>query len=464
MCAVAAIGECEARRAWRVKVVLKVPNDGATQVCPRESMQFAIASLGSSSSLQSEIVDLDLDAPTDARCVAPGLDSDSLRAVRNALDLVTCTANASNPFQHGSLFEFRHRLAGFGSSLNVFLHRGLGQLHRNRSFDGDHFLLRSSPTLDYGSGINTTRCFNQAMPCLFAHATAGCERLHAHHQHHQELRIKHAFELLRNAHPYAVVSSAAARFFAPNEWLMPQVEAVERAVGYADIAVHIRRGDKLKLSDRAAANVTDVTRRAHNTGDVIKLMDTASIARLVAHASERHNLSSVLVISDDATAPASLARELPSHLRVASLMQGKLAREWSGEISIRSGGLEEDSAATNLITHRVDGMEVGAFVFAAIWTLARARVVVANSGSNLGNLIMTLAGARTVFPYTPILVDLDGAVSTRDLFHGRYLCNLAPDHGTPARYGTCDGTGRRGVRPHNHTEATRCAISNFVVA
>jgi hypothetical protein len=163
------------------------------------------------------------------------------------------------------------------------------------------------------------------------------------------------------------------------------------------------------------------------------LVNESAVSRLVAAAAARFNLSSVLVISDDEDAPRALARALPSHLHVTTLVQGVPAKDDGAPLAVR----HRIEAGGRLQVRLIDGMEVGAFLYSAMWIMARARVVVANSGSNLGNFIMSLAGLRTAFEATPYIIDLDSAVSTKDLFHGKYLCNLAPSHGTPARYGVC---------------------------
>ena len=70
--------------------------------------------------------------------------------------------------------------------------------------------------------------------------------------------------------------------------------------------------------------------------------------------------------------------------------------------------------------------ELGAFLFSAVWVMARARVVVANSGSNIGTLLMTLAQFRTAWPATPHLVDMDRVLSPKHLqFRLRFLCSVA---------------------------------------
>ena len=95
-----------------------------------------------------------------------------------------------------------------------------------------------------------------------------------------------------------------------------------------------------------------------------------------------------------------------------------------------------------LTIHRMPAeWELGAFLFAAMLVMARARVIVANAGSNLGNLIMTLAGTRTAFEATPHVIDLDGTVTADALWQGKYLCNLAPNRGTSAKSGMCAARG-----------------------
>ena len=153
----------------------------------------------------------------------------------------------------------------------------------------------------------------------------------------------------------------------------------------------------------------------------IQFVNSSVMARLIATAAARFGLRRVLIMSDDDHAPAALAEALPSHLEAATIVDGRANVTSSGRLTV----------------HRIHGLEVGAFLLAALFSMARARVVVANSGSNLGNLMMSLAGVHTSFPSTPHIIDLDGTVTMDALFQGKYLCNLAPNRGTPANYGMC---------------------------
>ena len=394
-------------------------------------------------------------------CIAPGLDFAARQKAREALTTVLCSPPTalSPPSRHVAerpaatvIQDPRRRLAGFGSALNVYLSSAIAQLRANQSFDGSMWRLRSSQDLDYGSGIRPARCKASTLPCLFA--AVACEPKHVAATVQERAN---GFAALRKAHPYALIGSLVEVTLSPNSWLSSLAGAVEQQAGPVDIAIHLRRGDKLakldrsKLDMREAANASDVenatranaTRapasltstatRAKNRGDSIVFVNESVVSRLVAGAAARFNLSSVLIISDDDDAPRALARLLPSHLRVTTIVQGTLAKDDGAPLAVHRS-IEADG---RLKVRRMDGMEVGAFLFSAMWSMARARVVVANSGSNLGNFIMSLAGVRTAFEPTPYIIDLDSAVSTKDLFHGKYLCTLAPAHGTPAHYGVC---------------------------
>lgn len=439
-----------------------------------------------------------MNALVSPQCIAPGLDHASLLATHEALATVLCSratfsASAVDKGMAPTLIQDqRRRLAGFGSALNVYMSAAMGQLKANRTFDGTKWRLRSSAGLDYGSGINATRCPPSTMPCLFA--PVRCEPRHT--AANTTVRAE-GFAMLHRAHRYALVGSLMALTLSPNSWMGPLVQLMEQAVGPTHVAVHLRRGDKLSAADRtkfvastvASTSTSTVTsgsgipsptyrngsrtqahrnasvwsasglhgatgsvapshdvagNRPKNAGDTIKLVNESAIARLVVDAAARYRLSSVVIISDDPLAPAALARELPSALRVDTLVQGAPAVGWNGPAIVRTS--HADGSKSRLSVHHVDGAEVGAFLYAAMWTMARARVVVANSGSNMGNLIMSMAAIRTAFNATPILIDMDEAVSTKDLFHGKYLCNLAPSRGTPARYGVCSGTFVRPAR------------------
>ncbi len=70
-------------------------------------------------------------------------------------------------------------------------------------------------------------------------------------------------------------------------------------------------------------------------------------------------------------------------------------------------------------------LEPAAFLFSALSALSRARIVIANSGSNLGALLMTLAGSWPAeAPTTPHIIDLDRVLSAEALSQGRYFCNI----------------------------------------
>lgn len=429
-------------------------------------------------------------------CVAPGLDAASRAAAVDALLAASCALDGATrvPIQ-----DHRRRLAGFGSALNVFLTLGLAQLRSGRAFDGAGVKLKSSPSLDYGAGIDPRRCSSSTMACLFTPLRCPPPRTDLRTGGPTSNRTA-AFEALWRAHPYALLGAIAEVHWRPNAWLQPQIDAVAQHVGIHDIAVHIRRGDKLTHADQQlharaqaapqdgaapAAAVGPVApstsaesgsdarvspaaarppppqhaARAHNRGDTIKLVNESTLAQIIGRAASRLHLRSVLIMSDDDDAPSAVACALPPWLRVEALVQGHRpsatgARRASGgdgnsggdgggpgggmgALSTLPGVHMSTSAGGRLRVHRVDGMELGAFLVAGMWSMARARVIVSNSGSNLGNLIMTLAGVRTASVHTPHLIDLDGALSTQSLFGGTYLCNLAPRTGTPARYGVC---------------------------
>ena len=64
-------------------------------------------------------------------------------------------------------------------------------------------------------------------------------------------------------------------------------------------------------------------------------------------------------------------------------------------------------------------MELGAFLFSAMSIVGQGTTIIANSGSNMGGLLFTLA-----HDLRPNLWDLDGHLPSDALAGGRYFCDI----------------------------------------
>jgi len=108
---------------------------------------------------------------------------------------------------------------------------------------------------------------------------------------------------LRCAHPYLVASEAAAVLFSPNDWMKQRIDALGKRLGQApEIAIHIRRGDKLTAHGKEA----------------ITLSPASELALTIGRIAMRNRLESALLLSDDDDIAHDLAALLPQ-LRWTSL-------------------------------------------------------------------------------------------------------------------------------------------------
>ena len=165
----------------------------------------------------------------------------------------------------------RRGTAGLGSSLNVFLTQALQLMRKGAGVDTSKYVIRDS---EHGAIFNRTRCPAHTLGCLFRGFAHPCSapgapltsQFTAAGAATPERAA--AAARIRSAHPYAVANELARLAFRPNAWLAPQVRAMEEAVGgRADIAVHVRRGDKflqeLGVACPTCTKSKTATRREH---------------------------------------------------------------------------------------------------------------------------------------------------------------------------------------------------------
>ena len=453
--------------------------------------------------------------------------------MREAILELLCRPLPSGPDSRRAPVDKRRGTAGLGSSLNVFLTQALQLMRKGVGVDASKYVIRDS---EHGAIFNRTRCPTHSLACLFRGFTHPCSAPGAPAASRLAAAPERAAAIarIRSAHPYAVANELARLAFRPNAWLAPQVRAMEEAVGgRADIAVHVRRGDKflqeLGVACPTCTKSKTATRREHivqprNGGDWAAIV--LAVARhynATRHAHREGNAAGggggggggaalrVLVLSDDPNAPDELVQSLPPNVHVVALMTApppprtpvsnrsvaastperravevsvavraaERAAEKAGEAAAQSpqgqpqeqaqepggeheqpgprseaqyeyikheteeaaGGEPAESSSgelrhrhawrQRLAVHSFAHMELGAFLVGGMTLMGQASVVVANSGSNLGGLLFTLASTQE-----PRLWDLDGHLGVDALTSGLYFCDIE----WGGRHGVCSAS------------------------
>ena len=296
---------------------------------------------------------------------------------------------------------------GFGAVLNRFLWRGHNLMLSGISFHNDKFWLRAASF--HGQIASTSRCPQQDQSCFWVSTKDRCASLG---RSHSESEVRAAAERLKCAHPYVVNGEIHHLLFEPNDWLQTQIDKLSSFAGDGpDIGIHVRRGDRV--------NVEEETPK-----EGIRALPNDHIAHLLqrhAGAPEHHGmLRHVVLMSDDVRAGAGIASALDS----------------SPELHVTFLDLGADEgrrcSQANYCTATIS-TDLGAFLFAGFLLVSRARVLIANSNSNLAVLIDTLSETHSLFPSTPILVDMDLRMTNAALQEGKYFCD--PQWGS--RHGLC---------------------------
>ena len=120
----------------------------------------------------------------------------------------------------------------------------------------------------------------------------------------------------------------------------------------------------------------------------------------------------------------------PEAQRENTLETGEDAEADPAESS--SGELRHRHAWRQRLTvHSFAHMELGAFLIGGMTIMGQASVVVANSGSNMGGLLFTLASTPE-----PRLWDLDGHLGVDALARGQYFCDIE----WGGRHGVCSAS------------------------
>ena len=232
----------------------------------------------------------------------------------------------------------------------------------------------------------------------------------------------------------------------PSARLQQHVNKVLQAVGQPHITIHVRRGDRLTVTNRH---------------DFIRAYPTSELAMILSNASSTLPAVSrvrLLVLSDDAQVPDDLAYLLPrmdvhtlSHgdtpgeelLGPSKQMVGTWKRGWSktgqgdpGEARGRCG-MPANHGSPPLPPCRPPGArgpkahvhsfglhEMGPadFLFAAASAMARGCVILASMRSGYSVLMWTLAQGAGYCKGTPQIVDLDGELTLRRLSLGYWGC------------------------------------------
>jgi len=414
--------------------------------------------------------------------------TDDRAAVRNAIALLACCSSCRST----ALKAEQAWKRAFGSQLNTNLDYLISHLLKGHTPNALRMKI-----MPFSKGrehpqewVNTSRCPNRNMACLFSPVSALCSLNYTISSAKQRAD---AVALLNRAHPYHLASESARLLLTPNLWLSRRVAIIARALtgalsvpanddaaGDADnpdstadfIGIHVRRGDKL---------ITPLPSEA------ITLLPTSAIANTVAQLAARHRLRRVVVLSDDEDVAPDLAALLPS-LRVVTLQiphmslahgqshisKARFNQAGAGRGRTPSDSLLEPCGLPGYLHHpplascvakvveqgkplkqaialnverllnsngvRTSANDLGALLMAALLNLARARILVGSSRSNVAVLVLTLVGAQVdaCSRSLPHFIDYEQPrafvsrslpafepFTMRDLVSGRYFCHIS---------------------------------------
>lgn len=356
----------------------------------------------------------------------------NITRIREDVSQVLCRGDVTNstpPFL--STMRFEHHF-GLGAQLNNFLYR-IMQLNLRAenlgwpSLELERLRLTWS---SHGEIVDGTRCPSKTHRCLFRdYYREHCPADVAAEDKAMALAARTAAmrRLIHNSSRYAVTGVFFEALYSPNGWLGARIDELDAALarsfgsgGGAELAVHVRRGDKLK--ERLAQ-------------EAITLLSPLEIAALVNTTASARGLQRVAVLAEPPFNVTELA-ELLDLRRAAVLDSTQMAFPVYTSVDAASSRrllmavVDPDAFLPAPPTE--DGgwaqREPGAFLFATLWSLSRARSIVINSKSNLGGLLAALAVVRSQGGGAPggppDIADMDGALETSELAAGRYFCRV----------------------------------------
>ena len=215
---------------------------------------------------------------------------------------------------------------------------------------------------------------------------------------------------LPNTSRFEFAVRLAAKWLKPNARLRAEIARLRSHVATAypalrmreaDVGLHLRRGDRQSQQGEERMDIWSARRVA----DAIKKGTGAG-----GGLNESRPIL-VLAMTDDRQALEEVQHELPQHFVLASL--------------------EDIRASMDPMMQPLD------FIFSALWLLTEAGMLLANSHSNLGSLLFTLAGARR--SELPAIIDFDDIWSREKMLRGAFPCDVQ----WGPRKGLCIGVGSR---------------------
>ena len=332
---------------------------------------------------------------------------------------------------------------------------------------------------------NASRCDTDNLACMFMDVNEQCALRRrddaasnsSHHRRH-ELVSSLVDSKLKRTYPYLAGAEAMRIVARPNARLRAHVHHVVQAVGRPHVSIHVRRGDRLTVTNghdfiRAypTSVLAELVRNA--TGAVPALVGAAATAAAATR-------PRVLVLSDDADVPDDLAYLLPE-VDVHTLQIGDTLGEPLGKPALdmvkswrlhgreqRDGGgrrntgdaaaapcgmpaahgqpalprcrpADAPESAPRARVHRFGADEMGPadFLFASAMAMARACVMILSVRSGYSMQMWTLAAAHHSCEGTPHVIDLDGELSVSRLAMGYWQCGNRM---------LCPGPGATGAR------------------
>ena len=447
---------CVASADQHSKISARAPRCGNAATLPTHQVVCsekpgAALSLGSSVALQMDrSVGEDrhipnttlLRYPDGSIYLGPMISNRSLhRVVRESIVSILCTAPVMKHVGGPGPF-------GFGNQLGAGLGGIAGLVHQGHRVNMTGFrFLESNVVLPghtpHGAMINAaSNCTAPDWACMFMDVNKQCFTWRRHYGAASTALLSPR-EL---AHlPQFVYYGELARIaLKPSSRLLDHVQKVLQAVGRPHITIHVRRGDRLTVT---------------NGHDFIRAYPTSSLAMILGNASS--TLPAVarvrlLVLSDDADVPDDLAYLLP-RMDVHTVAYGDTLGEELGEPANKwvdrwkSTWRERPYAATadgrcgmpanhgtpplprcrppdaiglKAHVHRFGLHEMGPadFLFAAASAVAQGCIIIASTRSGYSMLMWTLAQGAGQCKGTPQIVDLDGELTLHRLSSGYWGC------------------------------------------
>ena len=364
------------------------------------------------------------------------------RVIRESILSILCTTPVMKDVDGPGPFGFANQIGAALGGIAGLVHQG----HRVnmtgfRFLDSNVVLSGHTP---HGAMINAaSNCTAPDWTCMYMDVNEQCfkwSRPHVGTALFSPTELAHL--------PQFVFQGELARIaLMPSPRLQTHVEKILRAVERPHITVHVRRGDRLTVT---------------NGHDFIRAYPTSELAMILSNAASTLPAVSrvrLLVLSDDADVPDDLAYLLP-RMDVHTLAYGDTPGEelgepakkmvdrwkstWRAKRQVRNATAADgpcgmpanhgtpplprcrppEAMGPKAQVHRFGIHEMGPadFLFAAASAVAQGCVVVASMRSGYSVLMWSLAHGVGHCKGTPQIVDLDGELTPHRLSSGYWGC------------------------------------------